>query len=65
MSREDWICVAIIILGIILFLVGANIYNAPVGWVGVFLLVGGILALILMYVYNVLKKEVPAAPQNP
>jgi membrane-bound ClpP family serine protease len=56
MSREDWACVCLIILGILLFLVGANYYNSLVGWLGVFLFVGGILALIILYVYNSLTK---------
>ena len=64
-SREDWACVVLIILGIILFLVGANYYNSIVGWLGVFLFVGGILALIVLYVYNALtKQKAQNAPQN-
>jgi hypothetical protein len=43
-------------VGIVFFLVGANIYNALIGWFGVFLFLGGILALILLYVYNSLSK---------
>jgi membrane-bound ClpP family serine protease len=56
LSREDWACIFLIILGIILFLVGANIYNSVVGWSGVFLFVAGILALIVLYVYHALTK---------
>ena len=56
LSRGDWVCIGLIILGIILFLIGANYYNPVVGWLGVFLLLGGILALIALYVYNLLSK---------
>jgi drug/metabolite transporter (DMT)-like permease len=64
-SWKDWICVALIVLGVVLFLIGSNIYNAYFGWAGVFLFVGGIVALIVMYIYNALKAEQSAAPQNP
>ncbi len=75
MSREDWICVAIIISGIILFLIGANIYNAFIGFLGLFLFIGGILALVALYIYNTLERrrqkqeqaqgQVPPQAQNP
>lgn len=70
MSREDWACLVLILLGIVFFLVGANIYNSLIGWFGVFLFVGGFLALIGLYIYNsVVKRKVTkapsAGPQNP
>jgi FtsH-binding integral membrane protein len=74
LSREDWACIGLIIFGIILFLIGANYYNPIVGWTGVFLFLGGILALIALYVYNILSKpelqkespeEVQSEVQNP
>jgi hypothetical protein len=40
------------ILGIILFLYGANTYNDLVGWFGAFLFLGGLLAIIALYIYN-------------
>jgi predicted MFS family arabinose efflux permease len=66
MSQEDWICVVAIILGVFLFLYGANYYNSIVGWLGVFLFVGGISALVVLYVYHTLAKpNAPVSPQNP
>jgi membrane-bound ClpP family serine protease len=56
-SREDWVCVGLIILGILLFLVGANYYDSVVGWLGAFLFIGGILILIVLYVYKALAKH--------
>lgn len=56
-SRTDWACLGIIILGILLFLIGANVYNAYVGWFGVFLFVGGALFWIARYVYGMLVKR--------
>ncbi len=57
MSRADWVCIIIIILGAILFLVGGNVYNGVVGWAGVLLFVAGIAGLILLFVYNLLKNR--------
>ncbi len=67
MSWKDWICIVAIILGIVLFLYGANYYDQTIGWAGVFLFLGGIVVLAILYIYGSLnkKKEVPRAPQNP
>ena len=59
MSREDWICVALMILGIIFFLYGANYYDNTVGWAGVLLFVIGFFGLIILAVYNALRKRTP------
>jgi hypothetical protein len=57
MSTGDWLCVLMIILGVILFLVGSNIYNGGVGWVGVLLFIAGIAGLILLFVYNMMRRH--------
>jgi len=57
LSREDWICIALIILGIFLFLYGANYYNNAVGWAGVLIFAFGFFGLIVLAVYNVLKRR--------
>ncbi len=62
MSWKDWLCAAIIILGILMFLYGANYYDNTVGWTGVFLIAGGILAVIVLYIHGVLSRRV--GPQN-
>jgi drug/metabolite transporter (DMT)-like permease len=65
-SRQDWACAGLIVLGIILFLYGSKYYDNLVGWLGVFLVVGGLLALILLYVYNALSRlKGPTPLQNP
>lgn len=62
MSRADWACLGLIILGVILFLYGANFYDNFVGWTGVFMFVGGILAWIVLYVYGeVMKRKTQSA----
>ena len=57
MSWITWVFVVIIIMGIVLFLYGANYYEATVGWTGVSLLIAGILAFLIRYIYNELKKS--------
>jgi hypothetical protein len=61
------------ILGIFLFLYGANYYDNTVGWAGVLLFVVGFFGLIVLAVYNALAKRTPEVeaeakaeiPQNP
>jgi divalent metal cation (Fe/Co/Zn/Cd) transporter len=63
MSRVDLACLGMVILGFVLFLYGANVYDAIIGWVGVYLMIGGILVFLLFYIYNELTKKVEV--QNP
>jgi hypothetical protein len=63
MSRVNLACLGMTILGFVLFLYGANFYDAVIGWVGVYLIIGGILVFLLFYIYNELTKKVKV--QNP
>ena len=63
MSWTDWACLGIFILGFLLFLVGANIYNAVVGYSGIYLFVGAIVAYLIIYLYKEFTKKPPV--QNP
>lgn len=63
MSWIDWTCLGIFILGFLLFLVGANIYNAIIGYTGIYLFIGAIAAYLIIYVYTELTKKLPL--QNP
>jgi SNF family Na+-dependent transporter len=63
MSRVDLVCLGIVVLGFVLFLYGANFFDAVSGWVGVYLIIGGILVFLLFYIYNELTKKVEV--QNP
>lgn len=67
MSRTDWACLGAVILGFLLFLYGANVYNAVVGWIGVYFFFGGILVFLVLYIYGQLTKkaEVQKEVQNP
>jgi hypothetical protein len=57
MSWIDWTCLGIFILGFLLFLLGANIYNAIVGYTGVYLSIGSIAAYLIIYIYNELTRK--------
>jgi hypothetical protein len=63
MSWTDWACLSIFVLGFLLFLVGANIYNVIVGYSGIYLFIGAIAAYLIIYVYKELTKTTPI--QNP
>ncbi len=64
MSRlVDLTCLLAVVLGIVLFLYGANYYDNLVGWAGVYLFVGGIFARIIIFAYKKSAKKLPA--QNP
>jgi FtsH-binding integral membrane protein len=62
MSWTDWACLGIIVLGFVLFLYGANYFDATIGWAGVYLFVGALLARLILYIYDELTKK---TAQNP
>ncbi len=57
MSWIDWACLVAFISGFILFLYGANYYNALVGWTGVFLGIGAVAIVVVRYAYRELTKN--------
>ena len=63
MSWTDWTLLCLFIIGFLLFLVGANIYNAVVGYIGVYLLIGSIIAYLVIYIYKEITNKKPV--QNP
>ncbi len=65
MSYINWLSILLVILGIALFLVGANIYNAIVGWAGVYMIIGGILLYLGRYLYAELRKKEPPKEATP
>jgi hypothetical protein len=65
-SRLDWVILAVFISGFLLFLYGANTWNAAVGYCGIYLFIGSIAAYLIIYVYKELnKKPALVVPQNP
>lgn len=63
MFKLDLACLSLVLLGFVLFLYGANFYDALIGRIGVFIILGGALTFLLLYIYNELKKK--GAAQNP
>ena len=63
MSWLSWACLGLVLLGVVLFLYGANVYDAVVGWTGFFLGMAGILVFLIRYIYGELTGKVE--PQNP
>ncbi len=57
MSWTDWVCLGIFILGFLLFLYGANIYNAIIGYTGIYLFIGAIVAYLIIYIHKELTKK--------
>ncbi len=62
MSWTDWTLFGLFILGFLLFLYGANTYNAVVGYSGVYLFISSIAGYLIIYIYKELtrKKTAPA-----
>ena len=60
MSWTDWTLLGLFILGFLLFLYGANTYNAVVGYSGIYLFIGSIATYLILYLYKELTKKKPA-----
>jgi hypothetical protein len=63
MKWKGLACLLAVILGIVLFLYGANYYDAVTGWTGVGFFLGGILAYVLLRIFSPQKKS--ASDQKP
>jgi membrane-bound ClpP family serine protease len=57
MSYTDWALLGLFIAGFLLFLYGANTYNAIIGYGGIYLFIGSIAAYLLIYIYKELTKK--------
>jgi len=60
MSYTDWALLGLFIVGFLLFLYGANTYNAIVGYSGIYLFIGSIAAYLILYIYKEITKKKPA-----
>ncbi len=63
MSWMNWVCVGVVVLGFVLFLYGANYYDAVVGFAGIFLFLAAVIGILTLYIYGALTKKAPT--QNP
>jgi len=57
MRWYDITCFLVFFVGVVLFLYGANYYDALVGWTGVALIVGAFFAALFFKVYELLSKR--------
>jgi multisubunit Na+/H+ antiporter MnhB subunit len=57
MSWIDWALLGVFVIGFLLFLYGANAYNAIIGFTGVYLFIGSIIAYLVIYIYKELAKK--------
>jgi hypothetical protein len=66
-SIVNWVSVILVIVGIGMFLYGANFYDATIGWTGFGLGIFGIGLYIVSYLVFLLRKKEPeqAPTQNP
>jgi hypothetical protein len=64
MSAPKWFLAFVFVIGIVLFLYGANAYDNVVGWIGVALAAAGIVGFLLVYVYEELEKRGRAAQKS-
>jgi membrane-bound ClpP family serine protease len=63
MSWTDLTLLCLFIVGFLLFLVGANTYNAVIGYSGIYLFIVSIIVYLVVYIYKEISKKKPA--QNP
>jgi hypothetical protein len=59
MTWTDWTCLGIFLLGFLLFLIGANTYNAIVGYTGIYLSIGAIVAYLAIYIFKEITQKTP------
>ena len=59
MSWTDWTLLGAFIAGFLLFLYGANSYDAVIGYGGVYLFIGSIASYFIVYIYKELTKKPP------
>jgi hypothetical protein len=59
MSYTDWVLLGLFIAGFLLFLYGANTYNALVGYGGIYLFIGSIVAYLVLYIFKEITKKKP------
>lgn len=58
MAWTGWACLGVFIAGFLLFIYGANIYNLILGFAGLYMFVGAIIAYIMIYIYHELSKPI-------
>ncbi len=57
MSRSSMVCLVLALLGVVLFLIGSNIYNELLGWSGIALIFASVIGEALASVYPNIRKR--------
>ncbi len=57
MNALKWFLIVVAIIGVLLYLYGANYYDPVVGWVGVSLFAASVAGFLVLYVYDELAKR--------
>lgn len=57
MSWKDLICLCTVTVGLVLFLYGANYFDALIGWTGVYVVIAGLFVEIVLTILESLKKK--------
>jgi len=57
MLWKEPLCLLMVVVGVVLFLYGANYYDAVVGWTGVGVFVGGIFLYVVLKAYDYVAKK--------
>ncbi|MDH7563298.1 MAG: hypothetical protein QHH24_00225 [Candidatus Bathyarchaeota archaeon] len=57
MSWRELVYALLVVVGIVLFLYGANYYDAIVGWVGVGMIFAGVVAEVVEKIYEFVSKR--------
>lgn len=57
MSWKDLVPLCVVVVGTVLFLYGSNYYSAVIGWSGVYLVIAGFFAEIILKVYENVRKK--------
>jgi uncharacterized MnhB-related membrane protein len=54
---KDVLCFLLVVVGAILFLYGANYYNAVIGWAGLGVFISGFVIFLILKAYEFLTKK--------
>jgi len=57
MSWKEIACILAALVGVVLFLYGANYYDALIGWAGIFLVIVSFFVWLFLRLYALTRKE--------
>ena len=54
---KDVLCFLLVVVGTILFLYGANYYDAEIGWTGLGVFISGFVVFLILKAYEIFTKK--------